>query len=420
MYCGSCLRDNRLAATLIQKGHDVLLIPLYTPLKTDERDVSTGRVFYGGISVYLDQASRLFRRLPPWTTRLLDARFVLRHIARFASRTRPNDLGPLTVSVLDGAHGPQRRELNTLVEALRRVRPDLICLPNLMFVGVAETLKRSIGVPVLCTLSGEDIFLDALPAPHRGRAFELIRTHADHVDGFVAVTTYFADHAARHFSLPRDRIHVVPMGINTQAFPDRPEPASEPFKVGYLGRICPEKGLAILADAMLRLRREGRHCVVTAAGYLAEADRPYLEEIKTKCDRAGHADGFTYVGEVSWEEKLAFLSAIHVLSVPTVYKEAKGFYVLEALACGVPVVQPRHGSFPELIEATDGGLLFEPENVEALAEAVARLMNDDALRAELGNKGRTSTRELFTETSMADRSWALYKRIIEEHRSAQS
>ena len=412
MYCGSCLRDNRLAATLIAQGRDVILIPLYTPLKTDEPDVSTARIFYGGINVYLDQVSRVFRRLPAWSTRLMDARFLLKRIARFASRTRPTDLGPLTVSVLNGLHGPQRRELLTLMAALCELRPHLITLPNLMFLGVADELKRTLGVPILCTLSGEDIFLDALPEPFRRQAFDLIRANAKHVDGFVAVTNYFADHAAAHFALPRERINVVPMGIRSAAIPLRAEPPSYPFTMGYLGRICPEKGLRLLAEAMIHLRNDGRNCIVKAAGYLSAADRPYLDAVREMCRAAGYEQHFEYVGEVTWEQKLEFLSSLNVLSVPTVYREAKGFYVLEAMAAGVPVVQPNHGSFPELIEATGGGILFEPGNLGELAAALARLMDAPELRAELGRKGREAVLASFNETRMADESWKLYNRLI--------
>lgn len=414
MYCGSCLRDNRLAATLIQQGRNVSLIPLYTPLKTDEPDVSKGPIYYGGINVYLDQVSRLFRRLPRWSTRFLDSRFFLRRIGAFASRTRPSDLGPLTTAVLEGEYGPQRRELATLIEALAVLRPGVINLPNLMFIGVAESLRHALNVPVVCTLSGEDIFLDAIPDPYRTRSFELIRNHARHVDAFVSVTQYFAEHTAQHFGLPRDRIHVIPMGIHAGAFAHRPEPTT-PFTVGYLGRVCPEKGLAPLAEAVIRLRDEGRDCRLRAAGFLAVADRRYLKETAAQFRRAGHAHAFEYLGEVSWEQKHEFLTTLHALSVPTIYREAKGFYVLEALATGVPVIQPRHGSFPELIEATGGGLLFEPGNVAELSTAIARLMDDAALRMKLGTNGRTAVHASFTDAIMADRTWALYKRVIEEH-----
>jgi glycosyltransferase involved in cell wall biosynthesis len=96
-----------------------------------------------------------------------------------------------------------------------------------------------------------------------------------------------------------------------------------------------------------------------------------------------------------------------------VYQEAKGIYVLEALAAGVPVVQPRHGAFPEIVEATGGGLLFEPDKPQALANAIAQLMDDAALRTELGRQGQFEVRKSFTDEIMADRTWALYNNILD-------
>ena len=110
--------DNRLAATLIAQGRDVLLIPLYTPLRTDELDVSQPRVYYGGVNAYLQQIGAFFRRTPRFLDRLLDARPLLRFVGRFASSTRPEALGPLTLSVLRGEHGAQRKELEKLIAGL--------------------------------------------------------------------------------------------------------------------------------------------------------------------------------------------------------------------------------------------------------------------------------------------------------------
>jgi len=78
MYCGTCLQDNTLAAALRARGCDVLLVPLYTPIRTDETDVSLDRVFYGGINVYLQQKSALFRHTPWLFDRLLDLPALLR------------------------------------------------------------------------------------------------------------------------------------------------------------------------------------------------------------------------------------------------------------------------------------------------------------------------------------------------------
>lgn len=409
MYCGSCIRDNRVAATLLQRGRDVVLVPLYTPLRLDEPDVSSGRVYYGGVSVYLQQKSALFRHTPWLVDRLLDAPGLLRRVSRDGSAVRAADLGELTVSVLRGEHGKQRKELAKLIDGLRPLRPDVINLPNLMLIGAAGPLKRALDVPLVCTLSGEDIFTTRLPEAQRSETYRLIREHARAIDAFVAVSHYFARFAAEHFGLPAERIHVVPLGVPLAEPPGPPPPP--PFTLGYLARICPEKGLANLVDAFLALRACGRDCRLRVAGYLGPSDRAYFDAVCERLRVAGARDAFEHVGEVDGSGKAAFLRSLHVLSVPTVYHEAKGLYVLEALAAGTPVVQPAHGSFPELIQATGGGLSYEPDAEGGLVDALARMMDDAALRESCARRGHAAVQASFSSEVMAEATWELFTRI---------
>jgi glycosyltransferase involved in cell wall biosynthesis len=411
MYCGSCMHDNRLAATLIAQGREVVLIPLYTPLRTDEADVSERRVYYGGINAFLQQASGVFRRTPWFLDRLFDAPRLLRMVGKLAARTRPEALGAMTLSVLRAEHGRQRKELDKLVAGLRLLAPDLVYVPNLMFVGAASRLRAELNVPVLCGLTGEDIFLDGLPVPYRSDAFGVIRERAGDVDGFVALTQYYAGHAAQHFGLPPERVHRITMGIRTEDFAETAAPTDEPLTMGYLARICPEKGLAELCDAFVELNRAGSSCRLRVAGYLGKADQPYFDLVEKQVRLAGLGSVFEHVGEVSRAEKLRFLQSLHVLSVPTVYAEAKGFYVLEALAAGVPVVLPSHGAFPELVDATGGGVLHEPGDCAALVRALAGLMDDPARRRDLADAGRRAVHESFTAARMADEAWRLFGRF---------
>src|SRR5436309_7630508 len=136
MFCGSCMHDNTSAAALTRLGHDVLLVPTYTPIRTDEEDVSQKRVFFGGINVYLQQKLSLFRHTPWFLDRLLDAPRLLRWASRFAVKTQARDLGELTVSVLRGEHGRQRKEVAKLVRWLEReVRPGLVNLTSALLSG---------------------------------------------------------------------------------------------------------------------------------------------------------------------------------------------------------------------------------------------------------------------------------------------
>jgi glycosyltransferase involved in cell wall biosynthesis len=96
--------------------------------------------------------------------------------------------------------------------------------------------------------------------------------------------------------------------------------------------------------------------------------------------------------------------------VPAIYHEAKGLYVLEALAAGVPVVLPRQGSFPELVEATSGGLLYDG-GPDALAGAWETMLDQPDRRADFARRGVESVQQNFTETVMADRTWEIFERV---------
>lgn len=409
MLCGSCLRDNRLVATLRARGRDALLVPLYTPIRTDEQDVSEHTVFYGGINVYLEQKSAFFRHLPRFLTRALDARWLLEGVGKYASKTRAADVAELTVSILRGEDGNQEAELDRLVEGLRELRPRVINLPNLMFLGIARRLRHELKAAIVCTLSGEDLFIDALPEDARGQVLEILKTCRDDASAYIATSRYYRDHCVRHFGLPAAKVHHVPMGIDTASPPPRSAEPDGPFTIGYLARIGPEKGLMNLARAFVKLRDEGRNCRLKFAGYLGEADRPYLEFVQDYLLGQGCANAYEYLGEVTREQKFEMLANLHAFSVPTDYAEAKGLFVLEALAAGVPVVQPDHGSFPELIETTGGGLLYEKGSTDELAAQLARLMDDADLRRSLGEAGQRAVVEKFSQDVMADGTWRIYE-----------
>ena len=416
MYCGTCIHDNTLAAALQRKGHDVALIPTYTPIRTDETDVSIDRVFYGGINVYLQQKSALFRHTPWMLDRLFDRPSLLNGLSRFSASTSAQDLGSLTVSVLQGEEGQQKKELAKLIKWLRdSYQPDLVQLTNSMFVGFAREMKKALGVPILCALQGEDIFLDDLIEPYKSRALKLLQARALEVDGYIAPCQYYADFMAKYLDIPVSKIDVVHLGLNLSEHGVRQKELPEsPFVIGYLARICPEKGLHLLVDAFYRLTKQvgSDKIQLKVAGYLGKKDEPYLEKLVKQIEAWGLSEAFDYWGEVDRHQKIDFLNSLHVLSVPTTYKESKGLFILEALANGVPVVQPRHGTFPELIAATGGGILVDPESPDAIVEGISQLMNDRDYREQLGQQGKDAVHRDFGDDMMAETTLAVYQKYI--------
>ena len=406
MYCGTCIHDNMVATVLKKQGHNVSLIPTYTPTRTDEANVSLDRVFFGGINVYLQQKLSFFRHTP-WTfDRLLDNPALLNGLARFSSSTDARDLGQLTVSMLSAEEGHQSKELAKLVKWLAEEnKPDIVYLTNSMLVGFAREIKKVLDVPVICALQGEDIFLQDLIEPYKTEALALLRERAVNPDGFVAPCRYYAQFMAdTYLNVPIDKIDVVPLGLNTEGH-GLPVQKSEPppFIIGYLARICPEKGLHILVDAF-RLVAEtlgADNVQLHVAGYLGKKDEPYLEELVNQIQEWNLSDSFVHHGEVTRTQKIDFLNRLHVFSVPTVYRESKGLSIIESLANGVPVVQPRHGAFPEMIDATDGGILVEPESAEAVATGIIELLNDTDRREYLGETGKINVHQKFNDAIIA-------------------
>lgn len=413
MYCGSCFRDNALAAELMALGHDVTLMPVYTPTRTDERNVSRDGVLFGGISVYLQQAAPLFRWTPRLLDRLWDAPRVIRAFAGRGVSADARVLGDLTISMLQGEQGALRKEFEKLVDWTRgEPRPDVVNLPNSLLIAMAAPLKAAFGCPVVCTLQGEELFLNGLVSPYQARALALIRAQVAHVDGFVAVSDYCARFMCQYLGISGDRMHVVPLGIGMDGYTRRRRPASG-FTVGYFARVAPEKGLHVLAEAYVRLRRRVPDSAMRleAAGYMAADQAPYLERVRAILGSAGLADEFTYRGAVDRAGKLAFLAGLDVLSVPATYDEPKGLFLLEAMAGGVPVVQPRRGAFVEVVERTGGGLLVPPDDPEALADGLHDVYADRTLAEDLARGAFDGVREHYTVRRSAERLIDAYAQI---------
>ena len=419
--CGSCLHDNTLVRALRARGCDALLVPAYVPTTTDEESVAERRVVMGGVNVWLQEHVPLFRRTPAFIDRVLDARPVVEWLSGRTGAVTPAALGPLTVSTLRGETGRQRKEVEKLAAWLAgRLRPDVVHLSNALLVGLARRIREATGAVVVCTLSGEDVFVDRLPQPHRDESWRLIRERAVDVDRFVALNRFFGDFMADRLGLRSERVAVIPHGVDLAAFPDaapdlafRRRSRDGRLSVGYLARGCRDKGLDQLVRALTLIPRR-HHVELVAAGATAGAERGYVASCLGLASEFGVADRFRWLGQVDRSAKLGLLGSIDVFSMPTVHPEAKGLPVIEALAAGVPVVAPRHGTFPELLDDERAGLLHAPADPADLAARLTELLDDGRRAARLGAHGHALARARHSADTMAAAHVRLYGEALED------
>uniref|UniRef100_A0A7C4QQS5 Glycosyltransferase n=1 Tax=Schlesneria paludicola TaxID=360056 RepID=A0A7C4QQS5_9PLAN len=422
MFCGSCLHDNSWARALREAGHEVTLIPLYTPLRVDDEDFTSTRVFYGGINVYLDQYLPGWRWLPRWLTRGLDAPRLLRWATRRGVSNNPAELGAMTVAMLKGPRGPQAAEGAELVRFLARdLRPDVVVFSNMLLCAEVERLKSVFAGPVFCTLQGDDIYIEGLREPYRGQVLDLLRPIAAALDGVIVHSRFYAEFMQSYLGIPREKFHRLPLAIDCRGHTGRPKPVGSPPTIGYFARLAPEKGFEEFVAAGVALNRRRQNFRLLAGGYLPPQHRSYVDDALKRAGPLGSR--FDYAGSPdTLAEKVALLSRCDVFSVPAPYLEPKGLYVLEAWANGVPVVQPGHGHFPELLEEVGGGLCVPSGDPQVLAEAWDELLRDESRRRALAEQAWREVRTRHDLPALASASERLFaacaKRTAPASRSA--
>ena len=414
-HCGVCMRDNALAKELHRQGHRALLLPMYLPLTLDEEAASPDApIFFGGVSTYLREKIPLLRKMPRWMDRLLSARWILKLLAGRAAKTGGPELADMTLSMLRGEHGNQAGELRELISWLKTAfdgsPPDAVWLSTALQAGLARSLHEELNVPVLGFLQGEDTFLDGLG--HRApEVWSLLAERMMDADVWVAPSRYFAEQMTARLQWSREemerRMRVIPNGIALEDFDSEAEQPRSGPTIGYLARFVPGKGIGVLVDAFIELKK--RNTIpglrLRCAGSMTAGDARYAETLRAKLDAAGCADDVEFLANISREEKVRFLRSLDVFSVPATASEAFGLYVIEALAAGVPVVQPRAWAFPEIVGA-QCGVLFEPgKNAEstalALADALEKAVRDPARLRAFGIAAGELAREKFSLRGMA-------------------
>jgi glycosyltransferase involved in cell wall biosynthesis len=284
---------------------------------------------------------------------------------------------------------------------------------GVLLLGLAGSQKKGLGAPVVFTTMDEDTWVDAIDPPYNERCWEAMRAQAEEVDAFITVSDYYAGVIRRRLALPDHRLHVAPIGIDMTGMEPLPTPPQQPV-VGYLSRMSRKLGLGILVDAAIDLKKtrpELAGLKVRAMGGKTGDDLAFVDDLRERVAGEGMAGDFEFMDEIDREHRIAFLQSLSVMCVPMPGGEAFGTFIVESLAAGVPVVQPRLGGFTELVERTGGGTLYEPNDAPSVARALQAMLADPSRARAMGAAGRQVVLRDYTVERMAERTENVYRLV---------
>jgi glycosyltransferase involved in cell wall biosynthesis len=413
-YCQNCFRDDELLTSFHALGHDVYKVPMYLPTNLEESGKTADTpVFYGAINVYLKEKLPFYRHAPTWVERLFDSQTLLHLAAKKAGSTRASGLEEMTISMLQGEEGRQASELDHFIKYVQKeIKPDVVHLSNALLLGLAHRVKNDLQAGVFCSLQDENEWIDPMSERYQSKVWNLMAEKAVDVDLFVTASKYYSDIAQKNLRIPADKIKVINGGINLEGY-QRSSLSFEPPVIGYLCRMSEYFGLGILVDAFIRLKKDNRFKDLKlhmTGGYPGD-DKHFVNELLKKISKHGYENDVKIFKHFNRENRIKFLQSLTLLSVPVPGGEAFGAYQVEALAAGVPVVQPNVGCYPEFVEATNGGIIYEPNNSESLARSIASLLADPAKVSELGDQGRRVVLERFSMNDMAKNIVRIYEDV---------
>ncbi|MHB9028789.1 MAG: glycosyltransferase family 4 protein [Candidatus Latescibacterota bacterium] len=410
-YCQNCMRDSELVRSLNSLGHETAMIPLYLPFVGIPRDIP---VFYGAINLYLRERFPIYRHAPAWLVKLFDSRMLLGYAAQKAGSTRAAGLEEMTVSMLRGEEGRQAGELDHLVRFLQEeVKPDIVHLSNALLLGLARRLKNELGAKIVCSLQDENEWTDPMSGEYREKVWSLMAERAADVDMFVAPSRYYAEKTRNQMNIPSEKMRVICGGIALEGYQQSPLLFNPPV-IGYLCRMSEYFGLGIMVDAFIRLKRDERFqdLRLHLTGGRSGDDQKFIGKMLRNISRRGFGKDVRIYGHFDKANRIEFMKSLTLLSVPAPAGEAFGAYQAEALAAGVPVVQPDAGGFPEFIEATGGGVIYRPNDGETLAKTMAALLAEPNRVRELGARGRKAVFEKYSINTLAENMVDLYRNIL--------
>jgi glycosyltransferase involved in cell wall biosynthesis len=396
-------------------GMEAAAVPLYLP--PEKVYIESGfdtNVFFGAISLYIREKVHFLSNMPAFLDKILDSAPMLKIAAGMAGTTRTEGLEDITLNMINSHNSSREKEVKRLVKYLvRNGKPDVIHLSNALIIGLARQIKQLMDVRIVCSLQNEDDWLNDMAEPFQSMAWKMIAEESGNIDAFISPSVYYKDFFAGKAGFPGDKIHVVPSGIDLTDVGESTKAEGLPA-IGFFSRVSYHNGFDKLADAFIMLKNEKEFSglMLHVCGGFTSDDKPFIRQQIEKIRKNGFKSSVRIYPGFQGNGKQEFLNSIDVLSVPVRKYDGYGLYILEANAAGIPVVQPATGAFPEILEMTRGGILYQPDDIETLSENLRTLLRDKTRAKDLGREGRRMVTARLTHGTMAAGMHSVYKSLI--------
>lgn len=414
-YCNNCYRDMLYFRAVKQiPGLQSTAIPLYLP--PEKIYLESGfdhNVFFGAISLYIRERVHFLEQMPVFLAKLLDAPPLLKIAAKRAGTTRSEGLEDITLNMINGSNSSRNKEVRRLVRYLiKNGKPDVIHLSNALIIGLAKQIKELMDVKIVCSLQNEDDWLNEMAEPYQSQAWKMIAEESENVDAYISPSRYYKEFFIKKSGFHGNNIHVVPSGIDLTDTIESIKKSDSPA-LGFFSRVSYNNGFDKLTDAFITLKREDefRDITLNVCGGYTSDDKPFIADQISKIKSSGFKSSVKIWPLFQGPGKSEFFNSIDIMSVPVRKYDGYGMYLLESNAAGIPVVQPSTGSFPEILETTSGGILYNPDTVEELTNNLRTLLRDKEKARQYGAEGRKRVTSIFTLENMAAGIHLVYKSL---------
>ena len=406
-YCGNCFRDNLQASALQKAGHDVMIMPLYLPLKHESFQADTP-LFFPATTYYTEQKFFKKRKMPQWLKRMTGSDAMLNIASSLSGATSAEGMEEMTLSMITGNDPAFSRQFNELITWIKsQEKPDMIHLSSSLLIGIAKALREHIQCPIICSLQDEEVWIDSMNKNDAKTAWQGIIENIRHIDRFITTSRFYKEIVRKQIPQIQE-IDVIYPGIDqdkyaSSDYPDNPV-------IGFFYRMNRENGLDILAKAFVRLKKKNiiPNLKLKIGGGYTGKDKAFLKNVKKIL--SPYKEDVEICDSYSLDDHAEFYRSVSVISVPITFDEGVGLYLCEAFAAGRPAVEPATGSFPEIVG--EAGMLYHPNNSESLANALQELLTNNKKYTEAIDEAKKLAETKYNAQTLAEKLISIYKITI--------